>query len=178
MFVIGFVSELLGKKLEIPQAQNTTSRLAQREEKLMSDMKSSLEAIGGYEEHRGSVFDRYILPRCRLLAEVIGSRMAYEAAQNSGLSPAILSLYEHICLGEDLDQLPVIDLQSRTSTQSSYPTPYDFVLAQIRSESARRSEIDGYVTAPIASEESWKSFVNSLQVFTRPLDVMATVSKL
>ena len=178
MFVIGFVSELLGNKLEIPQAQNSTSRLAQREEKLMSDMKSSLEAIGGYREHRGPAFDRHILPRCRLLAEAIGNRMAYEAAQTSGLSPAILSLYEHISLGEDLDQLPVIGLQSRTRTQSGGSAPYDFVLAQIRSESAHRSEIDDYVTAPIASEESWKSFVNSLQVFRRPVDVMATPSKL
>ena len=178
MFVTGFVSELLGKKLEIPQAQNIASRLAQREEKLMSDMKSSLETIGGYKEHRGPAFDRHILPRCRLLVEAIGNRMAYEAAHSSGVSPAILALYEHISLGEDLDPLPAVSLSSHTSAQSGCYTPYDLVLAQIRSESGYRSDIDDYVTAPITSEGAWKSFMNSLQAFKRPLDVMGTPSKL
>ena len=54
----------------------------------------------------------------------------------------------------------------------------DLVLAQIRSESGYRSDIDDYVTAPITCEGAWKSFMNSLQVFTRPLDVMETPSKL
>ncbi|KAF4950787.1 hypothetical protein FSARC_13084 [Fusarium sarcochroum] len=141
---ISFVSELLGEKLDIPQAQNSMSRLAQRENELMLDMKSRLETIGGYIEHRGPDFDRYILPRCRLLAEAIGNRMAYEAAKNSGSSPEVLTLYERICLREDLDQLSTIGLQSPTNTQSQSSEPYSIVLAQIRSESASRSDIDDF----------------------------------
>ncbi|SPJ75440.1 related to acyl-CoA oxidase [Fusarium torulosum] len=175
---IRFVSELLGKKLELPQAQNRMSRLAQRENELMSDMESWLETIGGYTEHRGPDFDRYILPRCRLLAEAIGNRMAYEAAENSGLSPEVLALYERVCLCEDLDQLPTIGLQSPTNTQSQSSEPYSIVLAQIRSESASRSDIDEYVTAPITSDESWGSFMNSLYAFRHPHDIASLPSKL
>jgi hypothetical protein len=175
---LGFVSELLGKKLELPQAQNRMSRLAQRENELMSDMESWLETIGGYTEHRGPDFDRYILPRCRLLAEAIGNRMAYEAAKNSGLSPEVLALYERVCLCEDLDHLPTVGLQSPTNTQSQSSEPYSIVLAQIRSESASRSDIDDYVTAPITSDESWGSFMNSLYTFRHPHDIASLPSKL
>ncbi|EXK23437.1 hypothetical protein FOMG_19783 [Fusarium oxysporum f. sp. melonis 26406] len=55
-------------------------------------MKSRLERIGGYKEHRGHAFDRHILPRCRPLAESIGNRMAYEAAEKWGLPSEVLTL--------------------------------------------------------------------------------------
>ncbi|KAG7402957.1 Acyl-coenzyme A oxidase 5 [Fusarium oxysporum f. sp. rapae] len=178
LLCIHFMSELLGEKLGLPQARNRLSRLAQREDKLMLDMKSRLEMIGGYKEHRGPAFDRHILPRCRLLAEAIGNRMAYEAAETSGLSPDVLTLYEGICMCEDLNHLPVMGPQCRADAQSQSSEPYNSVLAQIRSESASRSDLDDYVTAPIISEESWEPFTNSLHAFKHPHDVAIPCSKL
>lgn len=154
------------------------SRLAQRENELMSNIRSQLEAIGGYKEHRSPGFDRYILPRCRPLAEAIGNRMAYDAAEISGVSPAVLSLYEHICLNEDLDCLPSVGKQNPMSPLPPPPTPYDIVLAQIRSETAFRLDMDDYVTAPITSDTSWESFVNNLQVFRRTNELTSPVPKL
>ncbi|KAK2684375.1 hypothetical protein QWA68_016721 [Fusarium oxysporum] len=182
LLCIHFMSELLGEKLGeklgLPQARNRLSRLAQREDKLMLDMKSRLEVIRGYKEHRGPAFDRHILPRCRLLAEAIGNRMAYEAAETSGLSPDVLTLYEGICMCEDLNHLPAMGPQCRAGAQSQSSEPYNNVLAQIRSESASRSDLDDYVTAPIMSEESWGSFTNSLHAFKHPHDVAIPCSKL
>ncbi|KAH7195110.1 acyl-CoA dehydrogenase/oxidase [Fusarium oxysporum] len=146
LLCIHFMSELLGEKLRLPQARNRLSRLANARTR-------------GYKEHRGPAFDRHILPRCRLLAEAIGNRMAYEAAETSGLSPDVLTLYE-----------------GHLHSQSS--EPYNNVLAQIRSESASRSDLDDYVTAPIMSEESWGSFTNSLHAFKHPHDVAIPCSKL
>ncbi|EGU71909.1 hypothetical protein FOXB_17581, partial [Fusarium oxysporum f. sp. conglutinans Fo5176] len=167
-----------GRETGLPQARNRLSRLAQREDKLMLDMKSRLEMIGGYKEHRGPAFDRHILPRCRLLAEAIGNRMAYEAAETSGLSPDVLTLYEGICMYEDLNHLPAMGPQCRPDAQSQSSEPYNNVLAQIRSESASRSNLDDYVTAPIMSEESWGSFTNSLHAFKHSHDVAIPCSKL
>ncbi|KAF5261756.1 hypothetical protein FOXYS1_7542 [Fusarium oxysporum] len=178
LLCIHFMSELLGEKLALPQARNRLSRLAQREDKLMLDMKSRLEMIGGYKEHRGPAFDCHILPRCRLLAEAIGNRMAYEAAETSGLSPDVLTLYEGICMYEDLNHLPAMGPQCRLDAQSQSSEPYNNVLAQIRSESASRSDLDDYVTAPIKSEESWGSFTNSLHAFKHSHDVAIPCSKL
>ncbi|KAL5584048.1 hypothetical protein FOVSG1_015399 [Fusarium oxysporum f. sp. vasinfectum] len=175
---IRFMSELLGGKLDLPQARNRSSRLAQREGDLLADMKSRLERVGGYEEHRGASFDRHILPRCRLLAEAIGHRMAYEAAENAGLSLDVLLLYERICLCEDLDPMPAPGRAAQAYAPSRASESYNAVLAQIRSESASQSDIDDYVTAPITSDESWESFMNGLRAFRNPDEVPALPSKL
>ncbi|GKU16971.1 unnamed protein product [Fusarium langsethiae] len=175
---IRFMSEVLGGNLDLPPARDRLSRLARHEEDLMEDMKSRLVRIGGYDQHRSPAFDRYILPRCRLLAEAIGNRMAYEAAEKSGVSLEVLTLYERICLCEDLDPVPVVEpmVQARVSSRSS--DAYETVLAQIRSESAVTSDIDHYVTAPITSDRSWGSFVNGLRVFKDPLETPTALSKL
>ncbi|KAH7247695.1 uncharacterized protein BKA55DRAFT_595249 [Fusarium redolens] len=175
---IRFMSELLGGKLDLPQARNRSSRLAQREEDLLADMKSRLERVGGYEEHRGASFDRHILPRCRLLAEAIGNRMAYEAAENAGLSLDVLLLYERICLCEDLDPMPAPGRAVQAYAPSRASESYNAVLAQIRSESASQSDLDDYVTAPITSDESWESFMNGLRAFRNLDEVPALPSKL
>ncbi|KAI8406313.1 hypothetical protein FOFC_13783 [Fusarium oxysporum] len=175
---IRFMSELLGGKLELPRARNRLCRLAQREEKLMTDMKSRLERIGGYKEHRGLAFDRHILPRCRPLAEAIGNRMAYEAAEKWGLPSEVLTLYERICMGEDLDPLRTVEPLAQEHLPSQSSASYNTVLAQIRSESISQSDIDHYVTAPITSDKSWESFMNSLQAFKSPEELITPVSKL
>lgn len=141
-------------------------------------MKSRLERVGGYEEHRGTSFDRHILPRCRLLAEAIGNRMAYEAAENSGLSLDVLLLYERICLCEDLDPMPAPGRAVQAYAPSRASESYNAVLAQIRSESASQSDLDDYVTAPITSDESWELFMNGLCAFRNPDEVPALPSKL
>jgi acyl-CoA oxidase len=175
---IRFMPEVLAGSLVLPQAMNRSSRLAQREEDLIRDMKSRLERVGGYENHRGPAFDRYILPRCRLLAEAIGNRMAYEAAEKSGISSEVLTLYERICLCEDLDPLPALEplVQARAPSRSC--SSYSAVLAQIRSESVTPSEVDDYITAPITSDKSWESFMKGLQMLKSPLDVLTSLSKL
>ncbi|KAM0363152.1 hypothetical protein ACHAO7_010335 [Fusarium culmorum] len=175
---IRFMSEVLGGKLDLPQAINRSSRLAQREEDLTRDMKIRLERVGGYGNHRGPAFDRYILPWCRSLAEAIGNRMAYEAAEKSGISLEVLNLYERICLCEDLDPLPVTEPSTQARVPSRSSNSYSSVLAQIRSESTAPSEIDNYVTAPIVSDDAWESFTNCLQMFRNPLDVPISLSKL
>ncbi|KAG7405727.1 Peroxisomal acyl-coenzyme A oxidase 3 [Fusarium oxysporum f. sp. raphani] len=175
---IRFMSELLGGKLELPRARNRLSRLAQCEERLMSDMTSRPKRIGGYKEHRGLAFDRHILPRCRPLAESIGNRMAYEAAEKWGLPSEVLTLYERICMGEDLDPLHMVEPLAQEHLPSRSSAPYNTVLAQIRSESVSQSDIDHYVTAPITSDKSWESFMNSLHAFKSPEEFITPLSKL
>ncbi|KAG8667996.1 hypothetical protein FPOAC1_007357 [Fusarium poae] len=164
---IRFMPEVLAGSLVLPQAMNRSSRLAQREEDLIRDMKSRLERVGGYDNHRGPAFDRYILPRCRLLAEAIGNRMAYEAAEKSGISSG--------CSRYPLPALePLVQARAPSRSCSSYSA----VLAQIRSESVTPSEVDDYITAPITSDKSWESFMKGLQMLKSPLDVLTSLSKL
>ncbi|KAF4417655.1 Acyl-coenzyme A oxidase 2, peroxisomal [Fusarium austroafricanum] len=175
---IYFVSELLGEKLELPEARNRSSRLAQHEDRLMLDMKSRLETIGGVKQYFDPAFDRHILSRCRLLAEAIGNRMAYEAAEASGLSPAVLTLYERICMCEELNHLPMMGPQDRADTQCQFSEPYNNVLAQIKSDSTSQSDLDDYVTAPIMSQESRTPLMDNVHTSKHLHDVTAPFPKL
>ncbi|KAL7754864.1 hypothetical protein ACKLNR_015204 [Fusarium oxysporum f. sp. zingiberi] len=107
---IRLVSELLGGKLQLPTCQNALTPLAQQEHRLMTEIQSRLTEIGGYGKHRTEAFNQHILPFCRPLVETIGHRMAYEAAQRSGISPDVLELYERLSTGKALIHLPAQDV--------------------------------------------------------------------
>uniref|UniRef100_A0A0D2XSE0 Uncharacterized protein n=1 Tax=Fusarium oxysporum (strain Fo5176) TaxID=660025 RepID=A0A0D2XSE0_FUSOF len=107
---IRLVSELLGGKLQLPTCQNALAPLAQQEHRLMTEIQARLTEIGGYGKHRTEAFNQHILPFCRPLVETIGHRMAYEAAQCSGISPDVLELYERLSTGKALIRLPAQDV--------------------------------------------------------------------
>ncbi|KAK2126474.1 hypothetical protein NOF04DRAFT_1327016, partial [Fusarium oxysporum II5] len=85
---------------------NALTPLAQQEHRLMTEIQSRLTEIGGYGKHRTEAFNQHILPFCRPLVKTIGHRMAYEAAQCSGISPDVLELYERLSTGKALIHLP------------------------------------------------------------------------
>ncbi|RSL48173.1 hypothetical protein CEP54_013067 [Fusarium duplospermum] len=176
---IRLVSELLGGKFRLPRPRNELTPLAQYEQELMEGLRAILVEIGGYGEHRGPAFDRHILPRCRPLVEAIGHRMAYEAAERSGVAPDVLELYGRMCVDRDLSYSLGEKLWSGPSKNlAPSDDPYDTVLAQIRAESTCGSGLDDYITAPIVSDEAWANFVESLRVFSHPKDTGSNWSKL
>ncbi|SPJ81829.1 uncharacterized protein FTOL_09234 [Fusarium torulosum] len=165
---IRLVSELLGGKLQLPTCQNALSPLAQQEHQLTTEIQSRLTEIGGYGRHRTEAFNQHILPFCRPLVETIGHRMAYEAAQRSGISPDVLKLYERLSTGKALIRLPTHNVRNVGCGDSLVDEQYETIIAQIRSEALCHAPIDDYITAPIVSEENWENFAESLLCFSSP----------
>ncbi|EMT69284.1 Acyl-coenzyme A oxidase-like protein [Fusarium odoratissimum] len=165
---IRLVSELLGGKLQLPTCQNALAPLAQQEHQLMTEIQSRLTEIGGYGKHRTEAFNQHILPFCRPLVETIGHRMAYEAAQCSGISPDVLELYERLSTGKALIHLPAQDVSRVRCEDPLVDEQYETIIAQIRSEAHYHDPIDDYITAPIVSEEKWENFTESLLCFFPP----------
>lgn len=125
--------------------------------------------LGGYQNHRGQDFNRHILPRCRPLIEAIGHRMAYEAARDAGVCPKVVHLFEMMCLATDLICWDVPEPRTTITPafHDALVEAYDDVLPDMLKE-VRGSEANAYITAPIASEESWTEFVQQLPVFEHP----------
>ncbi|EXA29911.1 hypothetical protein FOVG_18663 [Fusarium oxysporum f. sp. pisi HDV247] len=165
---IRLVSELLGSKLQLPACQNALAPLAQQEHRLMTEIQARLTEIGGYGKHRTEAFNQHILPFCRPLVETIGHRMAYEAAQCSGISPDPLELYERLSTGKALIRLPAQDVSKVGCGDPLLDQQYETIIAKIRSEALCHDPIDDYVTAPIVSEEKWENFTESLLCFSPP----------
>jgi hypothetical protein len=162
------VSELLGGKLQLPTCQNALAPLAQQEHQLMTEIQSKLTEIGGYGKHRTEAFNQHILPFCRPLVETIGHRMAYEAAQRSGVTRDVLDLYERLSTDKALIRLPTHNVRNVGCGDSLVDEQYETIIAQVRSEALCHAPIDDYITAPIVSEENWENFAESLLCFSSP----------
>jgi acyl-CoA oxidase len=162
------VSELLGGKLKLPTCQNALTLLAQQEQGLMNDIQSRLTEVGGYRQHRSQAFNQHVLPLCRPLVEAIGHRMAYEAAQQAGISSDVLELYERLSASKPLIYLSAQSMGKARCGDPLLDEQYESTLAQIRSESLHRDPVDDYITAPIVSEEKWNDFTNGLFCFVQP----------
>ncbi|VUC36573.1 unnamed protein product [Clonostachys rosea] len=152
---IRLASEILGEKYRLPEALDSSSLLATREMRAMTEAKKKLSEMGGYKAHRSADYNRHILPRSRPLIESIGHRMAYEAAKEAGVSPNILTLYESLCVAV------APSTASDTIDQDRLADIYEEVLAEVMPQ-FKSSELKEYITAPIASKESWDEFFQSL----------------
>lgn len=98
--------------------------------------------------------------------------MAYEAARDAGVCPKVLRLFELLCLGTDhLSSWRLSEDRAGTELtfHDSLVTAYDEVLPDML-EAVGESEVNDYVTAPIASEEAWATFVGELPSFEYPCD--------
>jgi hypothetical protein len=102
------------------------------------------------------------------LVETIGHRMAYEAAQRSGISPDVLKLYERLSTGKALIHLPAQGVRRVRCGDPLLDQQYETIIAQIRSEALCHDPIDDYITAPIVSEDKWENFTESLLCFSPP----------
>ena len=135
----------------------------------MADARHKLAELGGYKEHRGQEFNRHILPRCRPLVEVIGHRMAYEAARDAGVCPKVLRLFEMLCLATDLGWRWSEDRNITRMCHDALVRAYDEVLPDMV-KAVGESEVNDYIAAPIVSDESWTTFVGGLPSFGYPGD--------
>ncbi|OAQ59041.1 acyloxidase [Pochonia chlamydosporia 170] len=161
---IRLASELLGNKYTLPEPRDPTMPLAVLEKGLFEEARRRVQALGGYEEHRKTSFDKHILPRSRALIEAVGSRMAYEAARDDGTHPAVLRLYECESMGADLSWFTEHTSMSRGSFFDSISAAYEDAFPVVQT-AADFDNVDKYITAPIRSEESWSEFMGTLHSF-------------
>lgn len=160
--IIGLASELLIGRYDMPPPRDPTGLLARHEAGLFEEARQVVANLGA--SHRSEGFNRLILPLCQPLIEAIGHRMAYEAATKAKVHPDLLALYlagvvkydsswyvEHMGLGRRAQH----EMEDRALT-SALPHLELFL---------EQTGARPYCIAPIASDESWNKFVNSLPHF-------------
>ncbi|KAH6605375.1 Acyl-CoA dehydrogenase/oxidase [Trichoderma cornu-damae] len=168
---IRLASEVLGGKYSLPKAKDPTSAMARHEYGLFREAGNAISGLGGYDAHRSQAFDNHILPRCRLMIEAVGHRMAYEAAQAAGIDEAVLLLYERLCMSADLSWYTENGITTRSSFFASVDEAYEAALpVLLRMLDEQEPRLRGYISAPIASAESWDSFLPGLQTFGSKAD--------
>ena len=96
--------------------------------------------------------------------EAIGHRMAYDAAVEQGVRQCLINLYVANVVTLDLAWYVEHAGLGRDTQQEMATRAMDGVLP-ILGELVHEMDMFAYVNAPIVSDESWATFVESLKVF-------------
>ncbi|KAJ4490545.1 hypothetical protein J3R30DRAFT_3278550 [Lentinula aciculospora] len=159
---IRLISELLQGKYSLPEAKYPSCRLHKHEQGLWMEMKSRYSRLSG--AHRSDEFNNAILPLCRPLVEFIGHRMAYEAAVELGVDPALVQLYEAGVIKLDSGWYVENGLMSRSEQYDLESAAANKVLPNLE-RFLDHLGVAEYATSPLLSEKSWDEFVTGLPHF-------------
>ncbi|KAI0249451.1 acyl-CoA dehydrogenase NM domain-like protein [Lactifluus subvellereus] len=158
---IRLASELLLGRYGLEPPRYPDCLLAQHEKGLFSELRASLAAA---TSHRSDTYNREILPRSLPLIQAIGHRIAYDAARAAQIDGPLLDLFEAASALQDeawyVERLGM----TRAELREREVRALEAVFPRLE-EYLARMDVAPYVVAPIVSDEKWKQFVSSLQVF-------------
>lgn len=155
---VGLATELLLDRYQLPQASDPTSLLAQHESSLFETCRSLLKKM---PSHRSAAFNQQIIPQCQILVEAIGHRMAYDAARDAGVDPAILALFEINAVRWDVGWYIENGLLTCQGVREAEDKALSGIYPLLEGW-LKFSEVGKYVDAPIVSDQAWQSFTDTL----------------
>ncbi|KAI0666662.1 acyl-CoA dehydrogenase NM domain-like protein [Trametes maxima] len=158
---IRLVNELLLGRYTMPSPADPNSLLARHEAGLFAELRQILKDA---PHHRSAEVSRLVLPRCQPMMEAIGHRMAYDAAIQQGVRPALVDLFVANAVALDAAWYAEHADLSRSQQQAMSMCAMDAVLPML-DDVVKEMDVFAYVTAPIMSEERWSEFVDGLKTF-------------
>ncbi|KIY50432.1 acyl-CoA dehydrogenase NM domain-like protein [Fistulina hepatica ATCC 64428] len=159
---VRLASELLQGRFSVPLSTDSESILAKHETGVFSELRDMLSTI---KDHRSETFNRFILPQSQHLLQAIGHRMAYDAAVTQGVEKYIIDLYIASCVTLDPAWYVENMRLSRWDQRRMESDAVDAVFPHLE-ELLERTQVAPYITAPIVSDETWATFVDSIPAIT------------
>lgn len=158
---IRLATELLLDRYELPEAQDASSLLAQREAFMLQKYQQLVAEHG----HRSKQFSDFVLPICQSLIEAIGYRMAYDAAIAAKLPAPLIDMLVLDAVKADMgwyiehghmtcDKFAALEADA---VERSMPSLDQWVM---------QMDVESCVKAPIVSPQAWSSFMQDLPLFT------------
>jgi acyl-CoA oxidase len=158
---VGLASELLLSRYALEPPRFPDNLLAQHEKGLFSELRAALATA---PSHRSETYDREVLPRSLPLIRAIGHRISYDAARAAEVDGPLLDLFEASSVLQDeawyVERLGV----TRAELREREARALEAVFPRLE-EYLERMDVAAYVVAPIVSDEKWKEFVSTLEVF-------------
>jgi acyl-CoA oxidase len=149
----------------MPATSEPGSLLARREAAMFEECSSIARKHG----HRSPQFTSRVMEQCAPMVEAIGCRMAYDAAVAEGVPRPLIDIY--VCAAVKAD--PRWSLApGGGANRESLAEMQDRALAAAEGHMSRWVEDMGagpYVRSPIVDDETWASFVESLEKL-RPME--------
>lgn len=146
----------------MPVSAHPESLLRKHEQALLEEAQVALMSVD--KKHRGQTFNQEILPRCRPVVEAIGHRLAYDAASDAGVHPALLALYECQVINEDIGWYIENHLITRAEVRARETAAANSLSREIPTLLGELG-VESYALAPIVSDDAWAQFLTNLPSF-------------
>ncbi|KAJ5757328.1 acyl-CoA oxidase [Penicillium nucicola] len=159
---IRLATEILIGRYDVPPAKRPNSLLAQHEAGVMAELKAHMTGI---QDHRGEEYSKKILPQCRPLVLAIAQRMAYEAAVDACVDPALLELFEADAISVDSAWYTETLGLSRATQFEMDSKALDAVYPRLQTL-LDDLDVEPYCTAAMLSPDRWSGIINASQTFT------------
>ncbi|KAJ7763964.1 acyl-CoA oxidase [Mycena maculata] len=156
---IRLATEYLLGRYPLPKPQRPHTLIAKHEMGIFVEMRLALVAVGN--NHRSEEFNRFLLPRCVALVLAIGQRMAYEAALDAHVHPALIRLYEAGAVLQDLAWYVENKYVTRETAKKNEAAAIEGVLEVLDTVLAANA-CEEVLHAPILSDEKWNEWVATL----------------
>ncbi|KAJ7611284.1 hypothetical protein FB45DRAFT_1037616 [Roridomyces roridus] len=151
---IRFAIDLIMGRVSAPASLYPEDILFQHESSILAELREIVRSAG--RAHGREAIDRLILPRCQELIRAVGDRLAVEAARQRNVDPLVVDLYIASVVKEDGAWFSEHGGISQETQRRMEREAVEALYPRLRSL-LDRLEIAEYVTAPIVSDERWKS---------------------
>ncbi|KAG1751630.1 acyl-CoA dehydrogenase NM domain-like protein [Suillus paluster] len=157
------VTDILTQKCTPLPSTHPNDPLALHEVSLFEEATASVSSSSDFT----LAFMEYVQPRCQLMVESMGHRMAYDAAVDQGVSQCLIDVYLVSAIKTD----PAWYVERGMVTRQEIARMEDAALLAALprlEEFLAGMEVEPYVTSPIISDERWEEFSKTLPVFSTP----------
>ncbi|TFK70228.1 acyl-CoA oxidase [Pluteus cervinus] len=158
---IRLFSELVQQRYTVPLPDPGESLLARHASALLQENIDVLHSLNC--DHRSEAFNAFILPQSQMVVEAMGHALAYSAALRAHLPQPILDVYECAVIRQD----PAWFSENVGLSRMHQRLRDDRAITSMLPDLSRYLDdlqIEDYVSAPLVSDQAWKTYLAELPV--------------
>ncbi|KAG1867589.1 acyl-CoA dehydrogenase NM domain-like protein [Suillus tomentosus] len=157
------VADTLAQTYKLPLSTHPDGPLAMHEISLFDEATQIVASSSDFTQG----FMQYVQPRCQLMVESMGHRMAYDAAVDQGVSQCLVDLYLINAVKTDAAWYVENGVFTRKAIMDTEEVALTAALPRLE-ELLAAMEVEPYVTSPIISDKCWEEFTETLPVYSSP----------
>ncbi|KAG2135959.1 acyl-CoA dehydrogenase NM domain-like protein [Suillus clintonianus] len=157
------VADTLAQTYTLPPSTHQDSPLALHEVSLFEEATETVSSSADFTQ----AFMQYVQPRCQLMVESMGHRMAYDAAIDQGVSQYLIDLYLINAIKTDSAWYVERGMFTRQTIMRMEDAALSAALPHL-DELLAEMKVEPYITSPIISDERWEAFSKTLPVYSSP----------
>lgn len=157
------VADTLARTYALPLSTHPDGPLALHEISLFDEATETVASSSDFTQ----AFMQYVQPRCQLMVESTGHRMAHDAAVDQGVSQCLVDLYLINAIKTDAAWYVERGLFTRKAIVRMEEAALSAALPRL-DELLAAMKVEPYVSSPIISDECWEEFSKTLPVYSSP----------